>query len=207
MKKNRETIYKELYNGWTQGITGVDRLIGNHVIAVAAAVGVIPFWYLDHYEKAQESPSIRGFLKDKNLKTTKESAYLLLRSLQISANNTLGVDWEERTTENVICKVRRILGEKNDNQWKDHHVMGLPIFLRKKGKVFILYPGCKAKTFAGSLIKSWAFNGMWLDRSALYNEIEDKLISQERYEIPRGFGKASNTMKHHVYNFLLKTWH
>ena len=68
MEKNRETIYKELYNGWTQGITGVDRLIGNHVIAVAAAVGVIPFWYLDHYEKAQESPSIRGFLKDKNLK-------------------------------------------------------------------------------------------------------------------------------------------
>ena len=97
----------------------MDQLIGNHVIAAAAAVGVIPFWYLDHYDKAQESPSVRAFLKDKNLKTTKESAYLLCQSLQISANNTLGVDWEECTTKNVICKVCQILGEKNDTSGFD----------------------------------------------------------------------------------------
>ena len=70
-KKKKEQAYRDLYNGWSKSVHQLGRLGTNHVITAAAVIGVVPFWIVNKYYKAQKANPFKYFAITFSFKKTK----------------------------------------------------------------------------------------------------------------------------------------
>ena len=208
-QKKQEDVYRKLYNGWTGKIDQLGRLGGNHVIAVAAVVGLVPFWFKDQFAKIYDGAEpIKRTLQKHGIKTDTPSTKTLIKSLIISAGTMLGVLWGIRIAENFISKAFRITNPTlDDGIWRDQIIVGLPIITSNGDELLIDYPNRKTKRLSGSFIQNWAYKGQWHTPSSLFNKLSKSLnTTEDRFVLDKGLGKFHHPFSHHSYNFFKKPW-
>ena len=64
VENNKEhccTIYKEALDAWIISLPEVGNLIGNHLLAIALIIGIVPSWFLDMYYPQQIPKGIQYY--------------------------------------------------------------------------------------------------------------------------------------------------
>ena len=89
----------------------------------------------------------------------------------------------------------------------DKNISTLPFIWVEKNEVKIGYPLKKIKSFKGSLIKNWAYNGNWLSTKDFIKEImPNKNIKLETFIIPRGIGYSKQKRNYHYKYIFNHPW-
>ena len=68
-KEKERTIYKETLMAWQEVIPHAGPLITNHILGIAAVVGVVPFWFLNMFHISILNRSLKYFRDNYNLQT------------------------------------------------------------------------------------------------------------------------------------------
>ena len=170
-KKVQEKKYKEALQKWISVLPGVEYLAGNHLLGIAAILGIFPFYFTELYYTTsskgfdffgQKGDAIQVFLK------------AIVRAVQIQRNEVITI----RQAENIVCKcfrhlvakekeLKKNLGKETTEtkeKFSDHHIRTLPfIYLDTTNNTTIIeYTDGRKYVIEGSIFKKWFFDKKWL---------------------------------------------
>jgi hypothetical protein len=171
--KKRHSMYDTALANLTGEMDGYDVLAGNHLLAAAAVLGLVPYWYV-HECKVNHSGKVVEFFKTMYNKANKDNpdapafnSRRFVGELQSAINQhdmlceIIG-ECTRRINENGSCKIKRIL-DKEDSSKSDLIFDGQAVF-EAIGQQLVLYhvsfdgrsPHNEKTTLNGPIVQRWA---------------------------------------------------
>jgi hypothetical protein len=122
VKSERHTAYKDVRHALADIFPYVDVLGGNHLVAIAGTLGVLPLWLTSEIEIHKGRPM--KWLLAKFFDNEKERNKLkpddVISNILAALKTRFAGDFTRRTVENIVCKVfRRHTKNKTDEQFRD----------------------------------------------------------------------------------------
>ena len=132
-KDNQYIVYGETLNEWVKVMPNVASLIGNHLLGIAALVGILPAWFFDCFLLSGVNLPLEYFRDNYNILTTTGHLRMLLESVAVAIESKFGIHVSCRKAENIICKVFRVLNPNTEESiYRDHHIEDLPALCSTK---------------------------------------------------------------------------
>jgi hypothetical protein len=158
-KPKRKQVYKTCLESITSNYENVAELTGNHVLAVAAAIGIAPHWFVHEHTGCPNGKAMKWFCTERGLPAGRPAAGIFADSLKARIElEGLLVAVDRRIGENVICKVKRIVAG-SDSKYCDLAYRGQFLYEFRECVLFVHSKGRPFRTVNGSLFSLWAYGG------------------------------------------------
>jgi hypothetical protein len=122
LKSDRRTAYKEVRHSMANIFPYVDVLGGNHLVAIAGTLGLLPLWVTMEIEIHKGRSLVwllEKFFEDKQERSQIKSDDVI-SNVMAALKTRHGCDFSKRSVENIVCKVfRRHTKNNSDDLFHD----------------------------------------------------------------------------------------
>ena len=177
-KSERRTAYRQIRRDLSDVLPYVDVLGGNHLVAIAGTLGLLPFWVTNEIEVHKGRPIewlLAKFFEDKKQRS-KIKVDDMIANVGAALKTRYGGEFTVRTVENIICKVfRRHTFNRSDERFHDIHAHGQHLYYVTRTHVCIVADdGSSTICVKGCLLPKIPFGGTYLTAAELQQELPAK---------------------------------
>ena len=175
VKSEQRSAYKEVRCLLADIFPYVDVLGGNHLVAIAGTLGVLPLWVTSEIE-IHKGRSITWlltkFFPDKQ-ERTKIKVDDVVANVKAALTTRCDTNFSRRTVENIVCKVfRRYTKNKSDAWFHDILLPQQNLYSVKQKAVQVMsVDGNSTEMLKHPLLHMVPFHGMYISLEELHQQI------------------------------------
>jgi hypothetical protein len=174
-KTQRRTAYIQIRRDLSEVLPYVDVLGGNHLVAIAGTLGLLPFWVTDEIEIHKGRPIdwlLTKFFADKKQRS-KIKVDDVVANIGAALKTRYGGEFSIRTVENIICKVFRLhTKNRTDERFHDIHVPGQHLYFVTRSHVCVVSDdGSNTICVKGCVLPKIPFRGTYVTLAELQQEL------------------------------------
>jgi hypothetical protein len=175
-KSERQAAYKEVRHSLASIFPYVDVLGGNHLVAIAGTLGLLPLWVTSEIEIHKGRPLqwlLMEFFEDITERSKIKVDDMISNVVAALKSRYPTTEFTKRTGENIICKVYRIhTKNKSDGKFFDILIPYQNIYSVQGNYVRVMSWDGKSNTkLKGSLLSSIPFGGSYISSKELLSKL------------------------------------
>jgi hypothetical protein len=177
LKTERRAAYMEVRRELTSILPYVDVLGGNHLVAIAGTIGLLPLWVTTEIE-IHHSRSMKWLLT-KFFADAKERSRIkvddVIANLTAALKTRYGGHFSRRMVENIVCKVfRKHTRNQSDTRFHDIWLPEQNLYSVYENLIVVMSAnGKKTLKSKASLLPMVPFEGSYISLAELHEKIPD----------------------------------
>jgi hypothetical protein len=182
-KAERRAAYLQVRRDLSDVLPYVDVLGGNHLVAIAGTLGLLPFWVtaeIELHKGRSVNWLLSKFFEDKKQRM-KIKVDDVIANIGAALKTRFGGSFPLRMVENIVCKVFRLhTKNKMDELFCDILVAFQNLYTLDRYHVHVTSIGDNvSKTIKGSLLPMIPFRGKYISSAKLQQQLPDDWQGRE----------------------------